>query len=659
MSQSAPIGASDFKWWFCVRLDRQHTAWLVAVIASYLVFAPLAAAKMPGQVHCYKDVCHRVKTIEETEALVGKRLDIKTSHYDSPERDPYNIGKYTSSGEEFDAENASRAASAHFPDGTELLVWNPRNGRASHLRVNDFGPFHTDRTLDVTRSAAEKLGFSQQGVVTLQVYVIAGPDSDWPRYELARSYPRTEGFLGIIPRNQLIEVVHDLAERVRRTRNALKPIPPEQPAPIPPPMLSLARVKVPYVSQAHMSIQNMPTAKALLRDARVDDEMLMRQPSVGTTARAYLISVDAKPGWVRTRISPSVLSAAVSAGLDLAYAPATRPRLVALADSAVSNLEILSRRVDLVQSGAWSGSVARPAAAEATAYHAHAPINSNVVKPLARGQLSIESNVSDYGVQEQVAAVDQLKRQRVATLYGRDLTVEFPRRLGPTPFQLSIPAIMILLTILTWLLVGRRDELARAHVELNPIGPLPARDDARQDRWPTHSILKHGKNLIEMAQPPPLPKQYQETHKAVDASTGEQLMVSELEKDPVARGQSETSGTVIGAGATLVGEINSASEVVISGRFEGPCTARHLEVAEGGMVKGRVDADDLVVGGDLSANVQTGYVHVTRTGKVDGDVNYGQLSVETGGVLAARCQRICEKDTDEQLLVNAPEVSSP
>ena len=107
-------------------------------------------AKAPGETHCYKDTCHRVYTLDETRRMIGQTTELVATHYDVPGVDKFNTGELTSSGERFDANNPGRTSASNFPDGTELLVWNPVTKRAAHVRVNDFGPFWGKRTLDVT-----------------------------------------------------------------------------------------------------------------------------------------------------------------------------------------------------------------------------------------------------------------------------------------------------------------------------------------------------------------------------------------------------------------------------------------------------------------------------------------------------------------------------
>lgn len=77
-------------------------------------------------------------------------------------------GRKTSSGENFDKFKYT-AASRHFDMHTYLLVRNLENGREVVVRVNDRGPHKKGRIIDLSRSAAEKLGMLKKGVVKVQV----------------------------------------------------------------------------------------------------------------------------------------------------------------------------------------------------------------------------------------------------------------------------------------------------------------------------------------------------------------------------------------------------------------------------------------------------------------------------------------------------------
>ena len=86
-------------------------------------------------------------------------------------------GHETSNGEIFDLYAAS-AAHKTLPIPTYARVTNLDNGRSVVVRVNDRGPFHGDRLIDLSYGAAVKLGYMEQGTANVEVAVlnIAGVD---------------------------------------------------------------------------------------------------------------------------------------------------------------------------------------------------------------------------------------------------------------------------------------------------------------------------------------------------------------------------------------------------------------------------------------------------------------------------------------------------
>jgi tetratricopeptide (TPR) repeat protein len=199
------------------------SASLLAAYAAALSLSTPSLSKTPGEVHCYNGICHRVKAVEEMQFLVGTQTEALTSYYDIPERDRMNVGTITSSGEEFDADSDQHAASSLYPDGTELLVWNPKNQRAAHIRVNDFGPFYMLRTIDVTRGVAEKLEFHKTGVAKLRVIVLWAPSREEARFRRHRVYPAVEGYLGRMDADQLTALTHRLIATAP-ARNGREPV---------------------------------------------------------------------------------------------------------------------------------------------------------------------------------------------------------------------------------------------------------------------------------------------------------------------------------------------------------------------------------------------------------------------------------------------------
>ncbi len=80
-------------------------------------------------------------------------------------------GHETSNGEIFDV-YAPSAAHKTLPIPVYAKVTNLENGREVIVRVNDRGPFHSERLIDLSYGAAVKLGFANQGTARVEVAVI-------------------------------------------------------------------------------------------------------------------------------------------------------------------------------------------------------------------------------------------------------------------------------------------------------------------------------------------------------------------------------------------------------------------------------------------------------------------------------------------------------
>ncbi len=80
-------------------------------------------------------------------------------------------GRRTASGERFNM-NALTAAHTTLPLPSLVRVTNLHNGRSIVLKVNDRGPFVRGRIIDVSRRAADLLGFRKRGVARVRVQAV-------------------------------------------------------------------------------------------------------------------------------------------------------------------------------------------------------------------------------------------------------------------------------------------------------------------------------------------------------------------------------------------------------------------------------------------------------------------------------------------------------
>ncbi len=163
------------------------------VAASLVVFALAGCAETRLAVFTAKEISRTIQGPERPTApqrpskqgvyKVGKPYQVAGVWY-YPREDPQYRetgiaswygpkfhGRQTANGEVFDM-NGLSAAHKTLPLPTTVRVTNLENGRSLNLRVNDRGPFVHGRIIDVSRRAAQLLGFADKGTARVQVEII-------------------------------------------------------------------------------------------------------------------------------------------------------------------------------------------------------------------------------------------------------------------------------------------------------------------------------------------------------------------------------------------------------------------------------------------------------------------------------------------------------
>tara|TARA_R110002020_G_scaffold159106_3_gene342752 strand:- start:3112 stop:3522 length:411 start_codon:yes stop_codon:yes gene_type:complete len=79
-------------------------------------------------------------------------------------------GRKTANGETYDMHKLT-AAHKTLPLPTNVLVENLDNGKQVFLKVNDRGPFHGDRVIDLSYAAAGAIGMLDQGLANVRITV--------------------------------------------------------------------------------------------------------------------------------------------------------------------------------------------------------------------------------------------------------------------------------------------------------------------------------------------------------------------------------------------------------------------------------------------------------------------------------------------------------
>ena len=83
-------------------------------------------------------------------------------------------GRLTANGEIFNPRSMT-AAHRLLRFGTVVRVTRVSNGRSVEVRINDRGPYHGDRVIDLSTEAARRLGMDIKGVMQVTLEVVSQP----------------------------------------------------------------------------------------------------------------------------------------------------------------------------------------------------------------------------------------------------------------------------------------------------------------------------------------------------------------------------------------------------------------------------------------------------------------------------------------------------
>ena len=84
--------------------------------------------------------------------------------------DKFN-GRKTARGEIFSNRKLT-AAHRTLPFGTIVQVTNLRTGKSVEVRINDRGPFHSSRALDLSKAAFDSIGNTARGTMPVEYEIV-------------------------------------------------------------------------------------------------------------------------------------------------------------------------------------------------------------------------------------------------------------------------------------------------------------------------------------------------------------------------------------------------------------------------------------------------------------------------------------------------------
>jgi cytoskeletal protein CcmA (bactofilin family) len=132
----------------------------------------------------------------------------------------------------------------------------------------------------------------------------------------------------------------------------------------------------------------------------------------------------------------------------------------------------------------------------------------------------------------------------------------------------------------------------------------------------------------------------------VTATTGRRPDVK-----PAPAGDSEGKKLIVGREIALSGEIRACDRLVVEGRVEAVLSdSRAIEVSATGVFKGKAQIESAEISGVFEGElVTTEKLIIHSTGRVYGNIRYGQIEIARGGIIAGQIDVLGATDQAAQM----------
>ncbi|MSO55042.1 MAG: polymer-forming cytoskeletal protein [Rhodospirillales bacterium] len=101
--------------------------------------------------------------------------------------------------------------------------------------------------------------------------------------------------------------------------------------------------------------------------------------------------------------------------------------------------------------------------------------------------------------------------------------------------------------------------------------------------------------------------------------------------------------SILSADLKIVGDVISEGEIHVEGSVDGDVRTTRLMVGENAVIRGEIEAEDVLVHGTVTGHIKAKSVELTRTARVSGDIIHAELAIERGAFLEGHCKRLVEE----------------
>lgn len=93
--------------------------------------------------------------------------------------------------------------------------------------------------------------------------------------------------------------------------------------------------------------------------------------------------------------------------------------------------------------------------------------------------------------------------------------------------------------------------------------------------------------------------------------------------------------TIIGSSIKVKGNFHGQGNIIVEGSLEGSLkTEANLFIGDHAKIIANIEAQEAIINGEVKGNVKVKkYLAIGKTAKIFGDLQYGELSIERGGLV--------------------------
>ena len=98
--------------------------------------------------------------------------------------------------------------------------------------------------------------------------------------------------------------------------------------------------------------------------------------------------------------------------------------------------------------------------------------------------------------------------------------------------------------------------------------------------------------------------------------------------------------SIISADMVVSGNLKSKGDIQVDGAVEGDITSNKLTISAAASVRGMIEAEVVVIAGEVSGQIKARQVSLLKTARVMADVVQEKLSIEPGAVFEGNCRHL-------------------